>query len=74
VKAFRALVAWLDRARSQGSLGDCDVRTFASTTLAALHGWALTGRLCGVSTAPADERRYVEGFIEHLWKGVGSKP
>jgi AcrR family transcriptional regulator len=74
VQAFRALVAWLDRARSQGRLRDCDVETLASTILAALHGWALTARVCGVPAAPADEGRYVEGFVELLWKGVGGKP
>ena len=70
VQAFRALVAWLDRARGQERLRACEVETLASTILAALHGWALTARVCGESTAPADEGRYVEGFIELLWKGV----
>ncbi|MDI3285619.1 TetR/AcrR family transcriptional regulator [Polyangium sp. 15x6] len=71
VQAFRALIAWLERAQSQGRLARCDVETLASTILGALHGWAFTARVCGGSTAPAAEERYVERFIELLWNGIG---
>lgn len=72
VQAFRALVAWLERAQSQGRLASCcDVETLASTLLGALHGWAFTARVCGHSTAPAAGERYVERFIELLWGGIG---
>ncbi len=71
VRAFRALVAWLERAQSKGRLARCDVETLASTILGALHGWAFTARVCGESTAPAAGERYVERFVELLWNGIG---
>jgi AcrR family transcriptional regulator len=71
VQAFRALVAWLRRAQSQGRLARCDVETLTSTLLGALHGWAFTARVCGESTAPAASERYVERFITLLWNGIG---
>jgi hypothetical protein len=52
-------------------LGDCDANTLASTVLAALHGWALTARVCGESTAPSAEGRFVERFVTLLWNGIG---
>jgi AcrR family transcriptional regulator len=70
VQAFRALVAWLERARSRGRLADCDVETLASTMLGALQGWAFTARVCGESTAPAAGERFVERFIDLLWNGI----
>lgn len=73
VQAFRAFVAWLRRAQSQGRLARCHVETLASTILGALHGWAFTARVCGHSTAPAAGERYVEGFIELLWSGIGDR-
>lgn len=73
VQAFRALVGWLRRAQSQSRLARCDVETLASTILGALHGWAFTARVCGVSTAPAEGERYVERFIELLWSGIGNE-
>ena len=72
-QALRALVAWLERARNQGRLSDCDIVTLARTILAALLGWALTARACGESTALAAEEDYAERFIGLLWKGIGSK-
>lgn len=69
--AYRALVAWLERARGQGRLAVCDVETLASTILGALHGWAFTARVCGESTAVAAGERYVERFIALLWGGIG---
>lgn len=72
-QAFRALVAWLQRAQKQGRLAKCDVDTLASTILGALHGWAFTARVCGGSTGPAAEERYVERFVELLWEGIGGK-
>jgi AcrR family transcriptional regulator len=71
VQAYRALVAWLERAQSQGRLASCDVETLASTILGSLHGWAITARVCGESTAPAAGERYVEHFINLLWDGIG---
>jgi AcrR family transcriptional regulator len=71
VQALRALVGWLERAKGQGRLGDCDVDTLASTILGALHGWAFTARVCGESTSTAASQRYVERFIELLWNGIG---
>ena len=71
VQGFRALTAWLRRAQSRKRLGKCDVETLASTVLGALHAWAFTARVCGHSTAPAAGERYVEGFIDLLWNGIG---
>jgi AcrR family transcriptional regulator len=71
VQGFRALVGWLERAQSQGRLAKCDVETLASTILAALHGWAWTARVCGGSTSAAASGRYVERFIDLLWRGIG---
>jgi AcrR family transcriptional regulator len=71
VQAFRALVGWLERAKSKGRLADCDVETLASTILGSLHGWAFTARVCGGSTAASAGERYVERFIELLWDGIG---
>jgi AcrR family transcriptional regulator len=75
VQALRALTGWLQRAQKQGRLAKCDVETLAATILSALHGWAFTARVCGQSTAPSAGERYVERFIELLWKGIGgAKP
>ncbi len=69
-QAFRAFVAWLRRAQSQGRVARCDVETLASTILGALHGWAFTARACGESTTPAAGERHVERFIDLLWNGI----
>ena len=71
VQAYRALVGWLERAKSKGSLADCDVATLAWTILGSLHGWAFTARMCGESTAAAAGERYIERFIKLLWDGIG---
>lgn len=71
VQALRAVASWLQRAQSQGRMAKCDVETLASTILGALHGWALTARLCGLSTTPAASARHVERFIDLLWNGIG---
>jgi len=71
VQALRAFVAWLERAQRAGRLGKCDVETLAWTILGALHGWAFTASVCGESTSAAANERYVERFIELLWRGVG---
>ena len=71
VRSFRALVAWLRRAQAQGRLAPCDPETLASTILGALHGWALTARVCGQSTAIAAGERHVERFVDLLWDGIG---
>ncbi|WNG54565.1 TetR/AcrR family transcriptional regulator [Archangium gephyra] len=72
MQAFRALVAWLERAQSQKRLARCETDTLASTLLGALHGWAFTARVCGESTSAAASERYVERFIELLWNGIGN--
>jgi AcrR family transcriptional regulator len=69
--ALRALTGWLQRAQNQGRLAKCDVDTLAATILGALHGWALTARLCGESTTAAAGERHVERFIDLLWTGIG---
>ena len=71
VQALRALVGWLELAQSQGHIGRCDVATLAATILGALHGWAFTARVCGESTSPAANSRFVDDFIELLWNGIG---
>lgn len=71
VQAFRALTAWLRRAQGQGRLAECDIDTLAATILGALHNWAFTARVCGLSTAPAAGQRHVERFIDLLWNGIG---
>jgi len=71
-RALRALTGWLRRAQTQGRLGKCDVDTLAATILGALHGWALTARLCGESTTAAAGERHVERFIALLWTGIGA--
>jgi AcrR family transcriptional regulator len=73
VQALRALTAWLKRAQKQGRLAKCDIETLAATILGALHGWALTARVCGQSESPAAGERHVERFIELLWNGIGGK-
>ncbi len=70
-QAFRALVAWLQRAQGQKRLARCDTDTLGSTILGALHGWAFTARVCGQAADPAAGDRYVERFIELLWSGIG---
>lgn len=70
-QSYLALVAWLERARSQDRLADCDIDTLASTILGALHGWAFTTRACGESAGKAAGDRYVEKFVELLWAGIG---
>ncbi|HEY3447951.1 MAG TPA: TetR/AcrR family transcriptional regulator [Myxococcales bacterium] len=72
VQAYRALVAWLERAQQQDRIATCDVETLASTLLGALHSWAFTARVCGHSMTPAAGERFVEGFIELLWGGIGT--
>jgi hypothetical protein len=71
VQAIRALTAWLQRAQKQGRMAECDIETLAATILGALHGWALTARVCGQSASPAAGERHVERFIDLLWKGIG---
>jgi AcrR family transcriptional regulator len=73
VKAMRALIGWLQRARSQGRLGECDIETLASIILGALQNWAFTARVCGQSTSPAASERHVERFVELLWSGIGGE-
>jgi hypothetical protein len=70
-QALNALTAWLRRAQAHGRLAKCDVDTLAATILGALHGWALTARLCGQSTTAAAGERHVERFIDLLWTGIG---
>lgn len=72
VQAFRALVAWLERAQRQGRLARCDVETLAATILGALHNWAFTARVCGQPTTPAAGARHVDRFIDLLWNGIGT--
>jgi AcrR family transcriptional regulator len=75
VQAYRALVAWLERARSRKRVAARDVETLAATILGALHGWAFTARVCGESTSAAAGERFVERFVELLWDGIGgTKP
>ena len=69
--ALRALTGWLRRAQTQGRLAKCDVDTLATTILGALHGWALTARLCGNPTTAAASERHVERFFDLLWTGIG---
>jgi AcrR family transcriptional regulator len=71
VQAFRALSGWLRRGQRQGRLAKCNVETLAATVLGALHGWASTARVCGLSTAPTAGERHLERFIELLWNGIG---
>ncbi|HVJ89228.1 MAG TPA: TetR/AcrR family transcriptional regulator [Labilithrix sp.] len=70
-QAYVALVGWLERAQSQRRLGKCDVHALASTLLGALHGWALTARVCGLPASNAAAKDYVERLVELLWNGVG---
>ncbi|MGE0784470.1 MAG: TetR/AcrR family transcriptional regulator [Sandaracinaceae bacterium] len=70
-RGYASLVAWLDRARADGRLADCDVDALASSLLGALHGWALTARVCGGPTGATARDRYVEGFVDLLWDGIG---
>lgn len=72
-RAFRALVDWLARAQSQGRLAPCDVETLASTLLTGLQGRAFTARVCGASSPPGNGDRYVAGFIDLLWEGIGPR-
>lgn len=69
-QAYRAMVAWLERAQEQGRLAEVDADALAATLLGALHGWALTARVCGESTRPLARNRYAELFIDLLWTGV----
>ncbi len=71
VRAFRALVAWLERAQTQERLARCDVETLASTILVSLQGSAFAARVCGVPAGAEDPDRYVERFIDLLWAGIG---
>ena len=68
---MRVISGWLQRAQRQGRLAKCNVDTLAATILGALHGWALTARLCGESTTAAAGERDVERFIDLLWTGIG---
>jgi AcrR family transcriptional regulator len=70
-RAYRALVAWLERAQAQQRLAKCDAETLASTILGALQGRAVTTRVCGERAGGVEGERYVERFIELLWNGVG---
>lgn len=70
-QAYQALLGWLRRAQSQGRLAPCDLDTLASTLLGALHGVALTSRVCGQSASVTANGSYVERFIEILWNGIG---
>lgn len=69
-RAYRALVAWLGRARDQGRLRPCDVDQLAATLLGALQGWSFTVHACGRPTDDAANDRYVRGLIDLLWDGV----
>ncbi len=68
--AYRAFVAWLERAVAQRRLASCDVETLAATVLGALHGWAATSRVCGGTCNAAANDLYVERFIDLLWTGI----
>ena len=70
VQSFRALTGWLRRAQNQGRLAKFDVEAAASTILTAMHGWSLTGRVCGQSTSAGSGERHVERFIDLLWNGI----
>jgi hypothetical protein len=70
-QAYHALVAWLERAREQRRLADCDIETLASTILGSLHGWALTSHVCGASASADAGALYVERFVGLLWEGIG---
>lgn len=70
-QAYRAFVAWLERAVAQRRLARCDVETLAATILGALHGRAATSRVCGGASDADDNDRYVERFIDLLWTGIG---
>jgi AcrR family transcriptional regulator len=72
-KAYQALVAWLTRAQAQERLAECDIPTLASTLLGALQGWAFKARLTGEPTSAPARERYVERFIELLWRGIGAE-
>lgn len=72
VQALRALTAWLKRAQKKKLLAKCDVDTLASTILGALHGWAITARVCGEATTLAAAERHVERFVDLLWRGIGT--
>ena len=72
-QALATLTAWLRRAQTDDRLAKCDVDTLAATILGALHGWALTARLCGQSATEAAGERHVERFIDLLWEGIGRR-
>ncbi|WP_375452545.1 TetR/AcrR family transcriptional regulator [uncultured Devosia sp.] len=70
VKAFKALVRWLDRAQQQGRLAKCDTEALASTILGALYNSTVTSAVCGQPTGKHDRERYVDNFIHILWRGI----
>ncbi|MEM9462032.1 MAG: hypothetical protein AAGF11_48185 [Myxococcota bacterium] len=69
--AYRAFVAWLQRARDEGRLADCDIETVASTILGSLHGIASTADVCVEFTGPVNREDILERFINVLWHGIG---
>ncbi|MCB9763868.1 MAG: TetR/AcrR family transcriptional regulator [Alphaproteobacteria bacterium] len=70
-QAYRTFVGWLQRARDEGRIADCDIETVASTILGSLHGYAFTARVCSGAKEPAEGEHYVERFIDILWSGIG---
>jgi AcrR family transcriptional regulator len=69
--AIRALSGWLKRAQEQKRMAECDSEVLATTILGALHNWAFTSHVCGVSMSESDAGQYVERLIELLWNGIG---
>ena len=71
-RAIRAFVGWIERAQANGKLHkDVEPEVLAQTILGALQSWAFTARMCGESTNTAARDRYIERFVELLWKGIG---
>jgi AcrR family transcriptional regulator len=70
-RALRAFVGWIERAQAQGKLAEVEPEILAKTILGALQSWAFTARMCGEPTGPTARDRYIERFVELLWKGIG---
>lgn len=72
VDAFHTFVAWIRRAQEAGRLAPCDAEALASTLLGAIHGRALTDRVCG-REGHAGGGDHVAQLIDLLWEGIGPK-
>lgn len=70
--AYRAFVVWIRRAQGEGRLAPCDPEALASTLLGAMHGRALTARVCGHEAEPGG-RDHVAQLIDLLWEGIGPR-